>query len=129
MHLSLNIPEEILEQDIPKMSLQPVVENAILHGIEPLGEESTIYIKGWYENDICVIEITDAGRGMTEEELEKMNKKLAGEVEATGGKGNGIGLKNVQDRIKMSFGDKYGVTVSTKLDCYTKVALQIPRAK
>ena len=125
--LSLQLPDILMEQEIPKMSLQPIVENAILHGIEPLSEDTTIYIKGWMEEEVCIVEITDAGCGMTEEQLEKLRTKLAGKVDANGGKGNGIGLKNVQDRIQMAFGPKYGLTIATKEGCYTKVAIRLPR--
>ena len=126
IYLSLNLPEEILKQEIPKMSLQPVVENAIYHGIEELAEDTSIYIKGMFMDGDCVIEITDAGKGMSEDELERLKRKLAGEVETGGGKGNGIGLKNVQDRIRMSFGEKYGIDIASRQGCYTKVTLRVP---
>lgn len=126
IYLSLNIPDEVFRQEIPKMSLQPIVENAIYHGIEELAEDTNIYIKGIVQGEDCVIEITDAGKGMSEEELEKLRKKIAGEIETSGGTGNGIGLKNVQDRIRMSFGEKYGIGVDSKLGCYTKVTMRVP---
>lgn len=126
IHLAINVEPEIMDLEIPKMSLQPVVENAILHGIEPMGEESTIYIKAWIENEDCILEVSDTGKGMTEDELEKLRLKIAGEIEVSGGKGNGIGLKNVHDRVTMAFGTDYGLNVYTKLDCYTKVAIKIP---
>lgn len=125
--LSLSLPDALLNQEIPKMSLQPIVENAILHGIEPLSEDSTIYIKGWLEETDCVIEITDAGQGMTETQVKELEAKIAGDVEPGGGNGHGIGLKNVQDRIQMSFGKNYGLSIASKLDCYTKVAIRLPR--
>lgn len=126
IYLSLNIPPEIYTQKIPKMSLQPIVENAIYHGIEQMAEDTNIYIKGFVETEDCIIEITDAGKGMSEEEVERLLKKIAGEIETSGGLGNGIGLKNVQDRIKMNFGDKYGIEVASKLGCYTKIKVRIP---
>jgi len=125
--LSLNIKESMMDQELPKMSLQPIVENAVLHGIEPTAEDATIYIKGWYEDDECIIEITDAGTGMTDQEFEKLQHRMQGAVEPTGGKSNGIGLKNVHDRIQMAFGKKYGLTFATKLGCFTKVAVRLPR--
>ena len=75
-----------MQQEIPKMSLQPVVENAILHGIEPLGFDSTIYIKAWKEEKDCIIEISDAGQGMSEEDLKVITDRLHGKVEASRGK-------------------------------------------
>lgn len=124
--LSLNIPECIYAQQIPKMSLQPIVENAIYHGIEQMAEDTNIYIKGLVEEKSCVIEITDAGRGMSEEEVGQLYKKISGEIETAGGSGNGIGLKNVQDRIKMNFGEEYGIEIASKLGCYTKIMVRIP---
>lgn len=124
--LALNLPEELLSQEIPKMSLQPIVENAILHGIEPLSEDSTIYIKGWIENDDCIIEISDTGQGMTDAQVRALEDKINGAVEESGGNGHGIGLKNVQDRIHMSFGGNYGIRIASKYGCYTKIAIRLP---
>ena len=126
IYLSLNIPEIVLKQEIPKMSLQPIVENSIYHGIEQMAEDTNIYIKGYIENGDCIIEITDAGKGMTDEEVEKLRLKIAGELDSNGGSGNGIGLKNVQDRIHIAFGESYGIEIASKLGCYTKVVVRIP---
>lgn len=127
IYLSTNLPEELLDQEIPKMSLQPIVENAILHGIEEMAEDTNIYIKGVIEGDVCYIQVTDAGVGMSEEELENLRNKIKGSVEVAGGKGHGIGLKNVQDRINMAFGEDYGLEIDSKQGCYTKITMRLPR--
>lgn len=124
--LSLNLPDVILKQEIPKMSLQPIVENAINHGIEQMAEDTNIYIKGLFDGKDCLIEITDAGQGMSEAEVEQLRMKIAGEIDSSGGAGNGIGLKNVQDRIKIAFGENYGIEIASKLGCYTKIQVRIP---
>ena len=129
IYLSVNIPQVILKQRIPKMSLQPIVENAFYHGIEQMAEDTNIYMKGIEDKEDCIIEITDAGRGMSEEEVENLYKRISGEVEVSGGAGNGIGLKNVQDRIKINFGEKYGIEIASKLGCYTKIMVRIPMNK
>jgi two-component system sensor histidine kinase YesM len=129
IYLSLNIPEELWEQEIPKMSLQPLVENSICHGIESIAEDTNIYIKGIAEQDYLMIEVSDQGRGMAEDQLEQLRKNIEGEVETSGGSGHGLGLKNVQDRIKINFGENYGISISSKLGCYTKVSVKIPRLK
>ncbi len=126
IYLSLNIPDLILKQEIPKMSLQPIVENAIYHGIEEMAEDTNIYMKGVFDGNDCIIEVTDAGKGMSERELEHLRKRIAGEVETSGGSGNGIGLKNVQDRIRMSFGEGYGISIASMEGCFTKVMVRIP---
>lgn len=125
--LAVNLPEELMEQEIPKMSLQPLVENSILHGLEELTQDSTIYIKGRIEDSDCVIEVSDEGIGMPAEQLEKLREKIAGKLEAGGGDGHGIGLKNVQDRIHIAFGQEYGLRIQSKEGCYTKVEIRIPR--
>lgn len=126
IYLSLSVPNEIMLQEIPKMSLQPIIENAICHGIEELAEDTSIYMKGIIDGDDCYIKITDSGRGMSEEEVERLCKKIHGEIEDSCGSGNGIGLKNVQDRLQISFGKEYGVTVASKEGCYTQVVVKIP---
>lgn len=124
--LSTNLPTDILQQKIPKMTLQPIVENAIIHGIEELAEDTNIYIKGILYDDYVEIEITDQGIGMHQKEVEILRKKISGEIESTG-KTNGIGLKNVQDRLQAVFGENYGIEIVSRKDCFTKVIVRIPR--
>lgn len=126
IYLSLNIPEVLWEQEIPKMSLQPIVENAISHGIEDIAEDTNIYIKGIVLIQDFIIEITDQGKGMTEDEVKRLREKIEDDIEASGGLGTGIGLKNVQDRIQIHFGKEYGLQVSSRYGCYTKVSMRIP---
>lgn len=127
--LSIKISEDIYEQKIPKMSLQPIVENAICHGIVELGEDATIYIKALYKGEDFEISITDSGMGMNERQMEKLERRVRGEIETSGGSGNGIGLKNVQDRIQIQFGKKYGLTFHSKEGCFTKVSVLLPYEK
>ncbi|WP_310604048.1 sensor histidine kinase [Anaerosporobacter sp.] len=126
IYLSLNIPEMLWDQEIPKMSLQPIVENAICHGIEDIAEDTNIYIKGIVLADNFIIEITDQGRGMTVQQVESLREKIEDGIEVNGGSGSGIGLKNVQDRIQIHFGKEYGIQVSSRFGCYTKVSMKIP---
>lgn len=126
IYLSMNMPEDIWKQEIPKMSLQPIIENAIYHGIEELAEDTSIYMKGQIEDGICTIEISDSGKGMTEELVDTLKRKIAGEIDTAGTSGNGIGLKNVQDRIQISFGREFGIDIMSKEGCYTKVVVTIP---
>ncbi len=124
--LAVNVPEDIICQRVPKMSLQPIIENAIYHGLEQLAEDTSIYIKGLRDGDDCVIEITDMGKGMSEEEVSRLDFKINGTVETSGGAGNGIGLKNVQDRIQIGYGEEYGLRICSQLGLYTKIIIRIP---
>ncbi len=155
IYLSENLSEPVLEQKIPKMTLQPIVENSICHGIEQMAEDTNIYVKGFIQDGDCIIDLTDAGNGMSQERLSWLQKKLAGGFEPDesnaktpdfGSPGaeeadyektdpgrpksktsqSGIGLKNVQDRIRLSFGPAYGIWVASREGCYTKVRIRIP---
>ena len=72
------------------------------------------------------LEVSDAGIGMTEEQVKHLEEKIAGKLEADGGNGHGIGLKNVQDRIHIAFGERYGLKIYSKEGCYTKVEVRLP---
>ncbi len=126
IHLSLSIPDSLMKQQIPKISLQPIVENAIGHGLGDVSADTYIYIKAYEERGLCCIEVTDPGKGMDVQTLQTLTQKIEGAVEPGGGSGPGIGLKNVQDRIRVTFGEQYGLTVQSKLGMFTKVVVTLP---
>lgn len=126
--LEVDIPEELLTQRIPKISLQPVVENAIIHGAALLGADTTISLRGRIdcERQIFLIMITDAGKGMDEETLLRLRRQIAGEEPTHSSSGNGIGLHNVHSRIRRSFGNRYGLEIDSSLDAGTTVTIILP---
>lgn len=126
IYLSENIETSVLTHQIPKMTLQPIVENAIYHGISEIAEDTSIYIKGYLTEKNCKIEITDCGKGMQEDEVRNLYKRLRGELETSEGSRNGIGLKNVHDRIQIYYGNEYGLEIHSKPGCYTKVTVILP---
>lgn len=124
--LSIQMPENLYRQDIPKMSLQPIVENAITHGIEALDADAVIEIRGIEHESSFEIEITDSGAGMTEDQLRILRRKLNVRLNSDAPPKHGIGLRNVQDRIHIQFGTRYGLSVYAKEHCYTKVSIHLP---
>ena len=128
--LTIEIPKELLDQHIPKMSLQPIIENAIYHGIEGLPEDATIKIQGYRcqvdNEDAFRIEITDSGRGMTTEQLTALQDRIDGRSPDNPSSSHGIGLKNVQDRITLFFGASYRLQVAAEKDRYTQVSITVP---
>lgn len=127
--LSLNIPKKFQKIKIPKMSLQPLIENAVYHGIENMAEDTYIYIKVLEKDDIINIEVSDPGVGMDEKTLRELNEKLDLVEEVDEQADHGRALYNVQQRIKMYFGQEYGLQIFSKEGMYTKVLIQIPKDK
>ncbi len=126
--LYMDIPEELMGQKIPKISLQPIVENAVVHGAAALAADSTISLRGEIDRERgrCTISIRDEGVGMDEGALERLKRQIAGLEPTSSGSGNGIGLKNVHDRIRLSFGEEYGLRVESKPGVGTTVMVDLP---
>ncbi len=128
--LNLEIPEELMDFEVLKMMLQPAVENAIYYGIEPLGQGGQITILGCTDEKFTTIDIIDNGMGMDKESLNKVRLALTTENPVDTRlekKGNGIGLRNVNERIKMFYGNKYGIEIESKKGSFTKLSIKLPR--
>lgn len=128
MMAEIDIPLELMGQPIPKVSLQPIVENAVIHGAAALAADSTITLTGACDREggRFTIRIADQGRGMGPEELERLRRQIAGEEPTRSSFGNGIGLKNVQDRIQMAYGSEYGLDVESQPGGGTAVTVTFP---
>ena len=129
IYLSLNIPDKYMSLRIPKMSLQPLVENSVYHGIENVAEDTYIYIKAFEEDNVVSIEVSDAGTGMSEHTLKLLRERINNTGETDETKEHGRALYNVSQRLKMYFGPEYGLQIFSKEGLYTKVLIQIPLDK
>ena len=113
--------KELSNAKVLSLMIQPVVENAIIHGIEPHGD-GRIDIKISREGDNLVIVITDDGAGMDDETKAKLDAQLdlvSGDTETvtgtdSAGAGDSIGLKNVHDRLRYSYGSPYGISIESR---------------
>lgn len=137
--LKKDIEVGLLEHEILKMVLQPIVENSVKHGfLSVIGSgKGYLYIVAKTEENRIKIEIIDNGVGMSEDEVVLINKKIqvtqkqmimSGLQEAVNDikKSTGIGLKNVNERIKLYYGDEYGIQIASKKNFYTKVIMILP---
>lgn len=122
IQLSENIEDSVRALKVPKMILQPIAENAILYGLNELAEDTTIYLKAYIKGRDACIEMTDMGRGMDENSLDAVRKKISKRDDEKKG---GIGLHNIHERIRLMYGDRYGVRIYSKNNCYTKVSILI----
>lgn len=119
------LEDEILDCKIPKFLLQPILENAIIHGIGPKKGQGQIEIKGYLYEDKLNFIITDDGVGMSEETIDKILEAKNGSSDRF----SGLGIKNVQERIKLFFGDKYGLCIESRPNHFTTVEISLPIIK
>lgn len=117
---SFDVDESILDVDVVKLILQPIIENSINHGLKE-GEKGFISVKGYVQDGFIHLEISDDGYGMLEETRQALENSLKDETEA-----KGVGLKNVYLRLRVYYGPKADVTIQSKLDEGTTVSLLIP---
>lgn len=124
INLSENIGNIVRTLKVPKVILQPIAENSIVHGLDELAEDTTIYLKAYVEGKCAYIEMTDMGKGMDESTLERVRRGI---LNGAGGDNstNGIGLHNIHERIRLMCGEPYGVEIYSMEGCYTKVVLKI----
>lgn len=109
---------------MPKLLVQPIVENAIYHGIRDSGTRGRVSVDAKRSNDFLVISVADTGRGMRKRELENIWKGSRSPHPQA--KGGGIALQNVLERIRLHFGDSYGVRVESEFRRGTKVTIELP---
>jgi len=125
--------EEVYGYLIPKLTLQPIIENGIIHGIEPKLEKGHLHIKVTQTEDRLIIQIGDDGVGMEESTVLKINEGInqINSDEADVGKLNkgGIALINVNNRMKMLFGEKYGIRLTSVKGFGTTVDVTVPLKK
>ncbi|WP_158602362.1 cache domain-containing sensor histidine kinase [Cohnella endophytica] len=130
----LDIDEEVYGYTVVKLILQPIVENSITHGLEAKEEGGRVRISGRLENGYLQLEVYDNGIGMTTEDTERLMTSIrVSDSESSrpaqgksGGSGHSVGLKNINQRIRMIYGPEYGLVIDSKKDEWTRVMIRIP---
>ena len=117
-----DVEEEITGYYCNKITLQPLIENAIYHGINCLVDEGLIRITARGEGDDIVFLVSDNGAGMTNEQCQAILKKESSDT-------SGIGIKNVNDRIKIFFGESYGMEIDSEPDVGTTIKIRFPKIR
>jgi len=119
---SLDVPEELNEHKIVKLVLQPLVENALYHGIKNKEGKGHIEVSARREGRAIVFSVSDTGVGMAEEKL----RALEGSLNDPEARSDGFGLKNVSDRIRVYFGEGHGLSFRSHPGQGTTVSFSIP---
>ena len=115
--------EDVLELASLKLMLQPLVENAIYHGMEFMDGDGEILVRAWRREDDLYMSVSDNGLGMTQEQVEHLFQAAD---HTSSGRGSGIGVKNVNERIKLYFGTGYGLDIQSEPDEGTMVTAHLP---
>ena len=119
---SFEVEEACLSYLCNKITLQPIIENAIYHGVKQMIDEGEIQIRIFQEGEDIIFQVEDNGIGMTEEQCQEILRKEPGDR-------TGIGIKNVNDRIQIYFGNKYGLHITSELDEGTCVTIRMPKVR
>ncbi len=122
IHFIIDIPDELLDYEIPSLVLQPVVENSILHGIlAKESKEGSIIIMGWIEDDMIVLTVSDDGIGMSEEML---NDIIKGKGKHSSG--SNVAVYNTHRRLQLFYNHNFGLTYRSEKGKGTEVEINIP---
>ena len=119
----IHIQQGIRHLEVIKLIVQPIVENAIYHGMEGMYGDGEIIIRAYTKEKDLYISIKDNGMGMQPEQAEAL---LDVTKEVVTEKGNGLGVRNVHERIRLYYGEPYGLTIFTAVDEGTEVILHLP---
>lgn len=129
-HYVINLPKELYNASIIKITLQPIVENALYHGIRPCRTDGLITIDAERINNDIYIHVKDNGGGISDDILSSINSSLSAQTyDFSDLKNQSIkiyGIKNVHDRIRLTYGNGYGLSVQSALDEGTCVLIKIP---
>lgn len=117
------IQDEVRNLSVIKLVVQPLVENAIYHGMDGMYGDGQISVCAYLEKGELCISVRDNGMGMKREQLEAL---LDYSREIQTAKGNGLGVRNVHERIRLYFGEEYGLTITSEPDEGTEVLLHLP---
>ena len=117
---SFDVDEDCLNYYCNKITLQPIIENAIYHGLDRMVDEGEIRIGVHSRGDNLVFTVEDNGIGMTKEQCREI-------LEGSAGDKTGIGIRNVNNRIKIYFGEQYGIQIDSELDEGTTVTIIMPK--
>jgi two-component system sensor histidine kinase YesM len=120
----INVAKDIYNYSIPKITIQPIVENALYHGIKNRRGGGKITITGAENENGFAIHVRDNGAGMDENRLKEVRDSL---LQESSDKSAIYGLYNVNERIRLNFGDEYGITIDSKLDKGTDVTIYLPK--
>ena len=122
-HIHYHIDDACLQVDVPKLIIQPLIENAVFHGLAgAMNEDSVLELNCYIEDNNCIVQVRDNGSGIPPETLNQLKSDIHDNIAKRGS----IGLKNVATRMRLLYGDDYTVDISSVVDKGSTFTLRFP---
>ena len=126
MDYEIDFEERIGDYSILKLTLQPIVENALYHGIKNCRKKGFLRISGWKEKGDILLKVEDNGIGMKPEDVSTMQEMIKRKGGTDSHLREGFGIVNVAERIRLNFGEAYGLSIESEYGTGTAVTVKIP---
>ncbi len=124
LHYKLNVPEYAMDYRLPRVFLQPMAENAVIHGLEARPEPGNLSIRIWLEDELLYIEVSDDGCGIAPEELNRIYEQFR-HTQIPSSE-TGIGLINLKSRLELFYGDRASLHIETEIGVGTSITIALP---
>jgi two-component system sensor histidine kinase YesM len=125
--VSVNVDESLLNDVLPQFILQPIIENAYIHGLEHKVEDGNLFLNGFSDKFGMKFQVIDNGVGMSEETLKELLNEDKPESASSEKSGSGTGVMNVHKRIRLMFGEPFGLTIQSSPSVGTIIEILLPR--
>ncbi|GAU77305.1 sensor histidine kinase [Fusibacter sp. 3D3] len=133
LEIKWELEHNALSLKIPQLLLQPIIENAIKHGVSEIQHKGVILVRVFTNENLIIVEVVDNGKGLVASEVTRLNQRFDMSLNRVTmiqeESRQSIGLDNVNQRIKLHFGEIYGIHVNSRLGYYTKLTLKLPNER
>jgi two-component system sensor histidine kinase YesM len=119
-----DIDDRLMDVQVPRSILQPIIENSLYHGILVSSGMGIIHVSGKFEDGVVLLDITDNGVGISPKTLQQIREHSL--RDKSDGRMRSVGLDNVDERIKHTCGKEYGLEISSNVGKYTKTVIRLP---
>ena len=124
LHYETDCAPETLQYPIVRLLVQPLVENAVLHGMENNSDPCTVSLRSWFEDGQLLVEVRDDGAGIDPETAAKI---MDGTYQKDYTRSSGVGLKNIVQRVRLYYGPQYGLRIEPMPQGGTQARLNLPQ--
>ncbi len=124
LHYKLDVPEYAMDYILPRVFLQPMAENAVIHGLEARPEPGNLSIRIWLEDELLHIEVSDDGRGIAPEELARIHEQF--HHTQIPSSETGIGLINLKSRLELFYSDRASLRIESEIGVGTSIMITLP---